>query len=272
MSCVVKPLRPHDAPVFRWPVPHGPNAGAAAEEHVRQVLPCGLAGSPSSSHSTIEGLGSHPRGAVKATRALIDLRPDELVTFVEAHRQCQGSEARRHRGRTAVLRVRHGAEAGHRCRDAESRGQGAGMTRVFVAGVGVGVAPSVKLGPSGSCDVIGAAAGRHASREPLAPLRKAFSVDGVMSAPWLWPGVLPRLMACTPHCTPVSRRTSRSPANCWARGRCPDRPATQPRVRGRLGGHALSVGVTGWRALNPVQSQHHTLLTQVGKRNAGRGR
>jgi sterol carrier protein 2 len=45
-----------------------------------------------------------------------------------------------------------------------------------------------------------AKASRHASRNPLALLRKELSVDDVMTAPTLWPGVLTRLMACPPTC------------------------------------------------------------------------
>ena len=43
-------------------------------------------------------------------------------------------------------------------------------------------------------------ASRHAARNPLALLRKELTVDEVMSAPMLWPGVLTRLMACPPTC------------------------------------------------------------------------
>jgi acetyl-CoA acetyltransferase len=45
-----------------------------------------------------------------------------------------------------------------------------------------------------------AKASRHAARNPLALLRKELSVDEVMNAPALWPGVLTRLMACPPTC------------------------------------------------------------------------
>lgn len=45
-----------------------------------------------------------------------------------------------------------------------------------------------------------AKASRHAARNPLALLRKELSVDDVMNAPMLWPGVLTRLMACPPTC------------------------------------------------------------------------
>lgn len=45
-----------------------------------------------------------------------------------------------------------------------------------------------------------AKASRHAARNPLALLRKELSVQDVMDAPMLWPGVLTRLMACPPTC------------------------------------------------------------------------
>jgi sterol carrier protein 2 len=45
-----------------------------------------------------------------------------------------------------------------------------------------------------------AKASRHAARNPLALLRKELSVEDVMNAPALWPGVLTRLMACPPTC------------------------------------------------------------------------
>ncbi len=45
-----------------------------------------------------------------------------------------------------------------------------------------------------------AKASRHAARNPLALLRRELSVDDVMNAPALWPGVLTRLMACPPTC------------------------------------------------------------------------
>jgi acetyl-CoA acetyltransferase len=45
-----------------------------------------------------------------------------------------------------------------------------------------------------------AKASLHAARNPLALLRKELSVDDVMNAPALWPGVLTRLMACPPTC------------------------------------------------------------------------
>jgi acetyl-CoA acetyltransferase len=45
-----------------------------------------------------------------------------------------------------------------------------------------------------------AKASRHAARNPLALLRKELTVEEVMNAPVLWPGVLTRLMACPPTC------------------------------------------------------------------------
>ncbi len=47
---------------------------------------------------------------------------------------------------------------------------------------------------------IRAKASRHAANNPLALLRKVLSVDDVMAAPVMWPGVLTRLMACPPTC------------------------------------------------------------------------
>ncbi len=45
-----------------------------------------------------------------------------------------------------------------------------------------------------------AKASRHAARNPLALLRKELSVEDVLNATILWPGVLTRLMACPPTC------------------------------------------------------------------------
>lgn len=47
---------------------------------------------------------------------------------------------------------------------------------------------------------IRAKASRHAANNPLALFRKEVSVDDVMSAPTVWPGVMTRLMACPPTC------------------------------------------------------------------------
>ena len=47
---------------------------------------------------------------------------------------------------------------------------------------------------------IRAKASRHAARNPLALLRRELSVEDVMAAPVLWPGVMTRLMACPPTC------------------------------------------------------------------------
>nr|WP_060985454.1 lipid-transfer protein [uncultured Acidovorax sp.] len=47
---------------------------------------------------------------------------------------------------------------------------------------------------------IRAKASRHAANNPLALFRKEVSVDDVMSAPAVWPGVMTRLMACPPTC------------------------------------------------------------------------
>ena len=47
---------------------------------------------------------------------------------------------------------------------------------------------------------IRAKASRHAVNNPLALFRKEVSVDDVMNAPAIWPGVMTRLMACPPTC------------------------------------------------------------------------
>lgn len=66
---------------------------------------------------------------------------------------------------------------------------------------GAGQSHMKKYGtPLESFAKVRAKASRHASRNPLALLRKELSVDDVMNAPMLWPGVLTRLMACPPTC------------------------------------------------------------------------
>ena len=66
---------------------------------------------------------------------------------------------------------------------------------------GAGQSHMQKYGtPLESFAKVRAKASRHASRNPLALLRKELSVDDVMNAPMLWPGVLTRLMACPPTC------------------------------------------------------------------------
>jgi acetyl-CoA acetyltransferase len=66
---------------------------------------------------------------------------------------------------------------------------------------GAGQAHMRKYGtPLESFAQVRAKASRHAARNPLALLRKELSVDDVMNAPALWPGVLTRLMACPPTC------------------------------------------------------------------------
>jgi sterol carrier protein 2 len=66
---------------------------------------------------------------------------------------------------------------------------------------GAGLAHMNKHGtPLEAFAQIRAKASRHASRNPLALLRKELSVDDVMNAPMLWPGVMTRLMACPPTC------------------------------------------------------------------------
>lgn len=47
---------------------------------------------------------------------------------------------------------------------------------------------------------IRAKASRHATQNPLALFDKEVSVDEVMNAPVMWPGVMTRLMACPPTC------------------------------------------------------------------------
>ncbi len=66
---------------------------------------------------------------------------------------------------------------------------------------GAGLAHMNKYGtPLTSFAQIRAKASRHAARNPLALLRKELTVDDVMNAPMLWPGVMTRLMACPPTC------------------------------------------------------------------------
>lgn len=47
---------------------------------------------------------------------------------------------------------------------------------------------------------IRAKASRHAARNPLSLFRKEMTVDEVMNAPVIWPGVMTRSMACPPTC------------------------------------------------------------------------
>lgn len=47
---------------------------------------------------------------------------------------------------------------------------------------------------------IRAKASRHAMNNPLALFKKEVTVDDVMNAPMIWPGVMTRLMACPPTC------------------------------------------------------------------------
>ncbi|MFT3957377.1 MAG: lipid-transfer protein [Piscinibacter sp.] len=66
---------------------------------------------------------------------------------------------------------------------------------------GAGLSHMNKFGtPLSAFAQVRAKASRHAARNPLALLRKELSVDDVMNAPALWPGVLTRLMACPPTC------------------------------------------------------------------------
>ena len=66
---------------------------------------------------------------------------------------------------------------------------------------GAGLAHMNKYGtPLEAFAKVRAKASLHAARNPLALLRKELSVEDVMNAPALWPGVLTRLMACPPTC------------------------------------------------------------------------
>jgi sterol carrier protein 2 len=66
---------------------------------------------------------------------------------------------------------------------------------------GAGLSHMNKYGtPLESFAKVRAKASRHAAGNPLALLRKELTVDDVMNAPVLWPGVLTRLMACPPTC------------------------------------------------------------------------
>ncbi|HEU0202994.1 MAG TPA: lipid-transfer protein [Burkholderiaceae bacterium] len=47
---------------------------------------------------------------------------------------------------------------------------------------------------------IRAKASRHAANNPMAVLRQVLSVEDVMNAPAVWPGVMTKLMACPPTC------------------------------------------------------------------------
>jgi len=66
---------------------------------------------------------------------------------------------------------------------------------------GAGLAHMRKYGtPLEAFAQVRAKASRHASRNPLALLRKELTAEDVMAAPMLWPGVMTRLMACPPTC------------------------------------------------------------------------
>jgi len=84
---------------------------------------------------------------------------------------------------------------------------------------------------------IRAKASRHAASNPMAVLRKVVSVEDVMNAPVMWPGVMTRLMACPPTCGAAGRRPE--PARSRRSGRPRHRPAARgpcppaPRRRGR---------------------------------------
>jgi sterol carrier protein 2 len=66
---------------------------------------------------------------------------------------------------------------------------------------GAGLAHMDKYGtPLEAFARIRAKASRHAANNPLALLRKEVSVQDVLDAPAIWPGVMTRLMACPPTC------------------------------------------------------------------------
>jgi acetyl-CoA acetyltransferase len=66
---------------------------------------------------------------------------------------------------------------------------------------GAGLAHMKKYGtPLEAFARIRAKASRHAANNPLALLRKELTVQDVLDAPEIWPGVMTRLMACPPTC------------------------------------------------------------------------
>jgi acetyl-CoA acetyltransferase len=66
---------------------------------------------------------------------------------------------------------------------------------------GAGLAHMEKYGtPLEAFARIRAKASRHAVNNPLALFRKEVSVQDVLDAPAIWPGVMTRLMACAPTC------------------------------------------------------------------------
>ncbi|MES2130199.1 MAG: lipid-transfer protein [Pseudomonadota bacterium] len=66
---------------------------------------------------------------------------------------------------------------------------------------GAGLAHMNKYGtPLEAFAKIRAKASRHAVNNPLALFKKEVTVDDVMNAPMIWPGVMTRLMACPPTC------------------------------------------------------------------------
>jgi len=66
---------------------------------------------------------------------------------------------------------------------------------------GAGQAHMEKYGtPLEAFAMIRAKASRHAANNPLALFRKEVSVQEVLDAPAIWPGVMTRLMACPPTC------------------------------------------------------------------------
>lgn len=86
-------------------------------------------------------------------------------------------------------------------REAETLVGQAGLPLALRYFGGAGDAHMKKYGtPLEAFAKIRAKASRHALNNPLALLRKELSVDDVMNAPALWPGVMTRLMACPPTC------------------------------------------------------------------------
>jgi len=66
---------------------------------------------------------------------------------------------------------------------------------------GAGLAHMEKYGtPLSAFAAIRAKASRHAVNNPLALFKKEVSVQDVLDAPAIWPGVMTRLMACAPTC------------------------------------------------------------------------
>ena len=102
---------------------------------------------------------------------------------------------------------------------------------------GAGLAHMEKYGtPLDAFARIRAKASRHATGNPLALLRKELSVQDVLDAPAVWPGVMTRLMACPPTCGAAAavlvsadfarRRGLRADVHIAAQAMTTDRPGT----------------------------------------------